>query len=77
MEFGLTGDLFVKHTASRNNLHPQGGIVGLDPRLVAATTRAPAASREDSCPQDILKVQPHNNFDYGVCYKPQLVEAII
>ena len=33
---------------------PQWGY-GIDPRLVAATTRAPAASREDLCPQAIYK----------------------
>ena len=49
---------------------PRG--VGIDPRLGAAALRAPAASKEDSRPQAILKFQPHNYFDYRVRYKPQL-----
>ena len=44
----------------------------INPRLGAAALRAPAASREDSRPQAILKLQPCNSFDYRVCYEPQL-----
>ena len=44
----------------------------IDPRLGAAALRAPAASREDSRPQAILKLQPRNSFDYRVRYEPQL-----
>ena len=44
----------------------------IDPRLGAAALRAPAASREDSRPQAILKFQPRNSFDYRVRYEPQL-----
>ena len=36
---------------------------GIDSRIDAATLRAPAASREDSRPQAILKFQPRNSFD--------------
>ena len=43
-----------------------------DPRLGAAALRAPAASKEDSRPQAILKFQPRNSFDYRVRYEPQL-----
>ena len=42
---------------------PTGGS-GIDPRLGAATLRAPAASREDSCPQAILKLHRPNSLDY-------------
>ena len=45
---------------------------GIDSRIGAAASRAPAASREDSCPQAILKFQPRNSFDYMVRYEPQL-----
>ena len=45
----------------------------INPRLGAAALRAPAASREDSRPQAILKLQPRNSFDYRVRYKPQLI----
>ena len=45
----------------------------IDPRLGAAALRAPAASREDSRPQAILKLQPRNSFDYRVRYEPQLI----
>ena len=48
--------------------------VGIDPRLCAATLRAPAASKEDSRPQAILKFQPRNCFDYRVRYEPLLLD---
>ena len=44
----------------------------INPRLGAAKLRAPAASREDSRPQAILKLQPCNSFDYRVRYEQQL-----
>ena len=44
----------------------------VNPRLDAAALRAPVASREDSRPQSILKLQPRNSFDYRVRYEPQL-----
>ena len=44
----------------------------INPRLGAAALRAPAASREDSHPHAILKLQPRNSFDYRVGYEPQL-----
>ena len=43
----------------------------IDLRLGAAALRAPAASREDSHPQAILKVQACNSFYYRVFYVPQ------
>ena len=49
----------------------------IDPRLGAAALRAPAASRENSRPQAILKVQPRNSFDYRVHYKPQLSAVMV
>ena len=50
----------------------------IDLRLGAAALRAPAASREDSRPQAILKLQPRNSFDYRVRYEPQLnIEYLI
>ena len=49
----------------------------INPRLGAAALRAPAASREDSRPQAILKLQPRNSFDYRVRYEPQPVELHI
>ena len=48
-----------------------------DPRLGAAALRAPAASREDSGPQAILKLQPPNSLDYRVLYKPQSFQKVI
>ena len=44
----------------------------IDPRLGAAALRAPAASKEDSRSQAILKFQPRNSFDYRVRYKHHL-----
>ena len=49
----------------------------IDPRLGAAALRAPAASREDSRPQAILKLQPRNSFDYRVRYEPQLKALMV
>ena len=53
------------------NPHPKGGF-GIDHRLGTAALRAPAASREDTRPHAILKLQPPNSFDYRVRYEPQL-----
>ena len=61
---------YDNHTAPRTNPYTQG--FGIDPRLGAATLRAPAASKEDFHPQVILKFQLHNSFDYRVRYQPQL-----
>ena len=49
----------------------------IDPGVGAATTRVPAASREDSRPQAILKFQPCNSFDYRACYEPQYTVYIL
>ena len=54
---------------------PPGGF-GIDSMIDAAALRAPAASRENSCPQTILKFQPHNSFDYRVRYEPQLISIV-
>ena len=43
----------------------------INPRLGAAALWAPAASREDSRPQAILKLQSCNSFHYRVRYEPQ------
>ena len=45
-------------------------------RLGAAALRAPAASREDSRPQAILKLRPRNSFNYRVRYEPQLTADV-
>ena len=42
-----------------------------------ATTRVPAASRDDSRFQAILKFQPLNSFNYRVRYVPQLVKSLV
>ena len=59
-----------------HNPHDQPAPPGwcrIDPGLGAAAIRVPAASREDSRPQAILKFQPRNSFDYRVRYEPQLL----
>ena len=48
------------------------GWCKIDSRLGSAATRVPAASREDSYPQAIFKIQLGNSFDYRFLYKPQL-----
>ena len=42
---------------------PPGGVE-IDSRIGAATPRAPAASKENSCPQAILKFRPPSSLDY-------------
>ena len=49
----------------------------IDSKLGATALRAPAASREDSRPQAILKLQPRNSFDYRVHYEPQLTNHML
>ena len=48
---------------------PPGGL-GIDPRLGAAILRAPAASREDSRPQAILKFHRPSSLDYRARHGP-------
>ena len=43
-------------------MHPGG--FEIDPRIGAATLRAAAASKEDSCPQAILKLHHPSSLDY-------------
>ena len=38
--------------------------LGIDPRLGAVALKAPAASREDSCPKTIFKLHHPSSFDY-------------
>ena len=59
------------------NPGPTPGRFRIDSRISAAALRAPAASKEDSCPQAILKFQPLNSFDYRVRYEPQLYYILI
>ena len=49
----------------------------IDSRIGAAAPRAPAASKENSRPQAILKFQPRNSFDYRVRYEPQHIVSLI
>ena len=53
------------------------GGFGIDPRLGAATLRAPAASKEDIRPQAILKFQPRISFDYRVLYEPHFKPMVL
>ena len=50
-------------TLPQNQPASPGGF-GIDHRLGAAALRAPAASREDSCPQAILKFHHPSSLDY-------------
>ena len=65
LEFGLTGgSLWQPHRPQDQPASPGG--FGIDPRLGAATLRAPAASKEDSRPQAILKFHRPSSLDYRV-----------
>ena len=48
------------------------GGFDIDHRLGAAALRAPAASREDSCPQTILKFHHPSSLDYRARHGPRL-----
>ena len=50
----------------------------IDPRLGAATLRAPAVSREDFCPQAILKFHPPSSLDYkGLPQSPVSLKSLL
>ena len=57
-------------TTQEQHALPRG--FGIDPGLRGAATRVPAASREDSHPQAILKFRPPNTYDYRLRYESQL-----
>ena len=61
---------YDNHTQPRTNRHPQRGF-GIDSRIGAATLRAPAASKENSRPQAILKLRPPSRLDYKARFGPQ------
>ena len=64
------GTLWQPHRPHDLPTHPRW--CRIDPGLGAATTKVPAASREDSRPQTILKFQPRNSFEYRVRCEPKL-----
>ena len=73
--WSVNGDLMTT-TPNPGPPAPPGGF-GNDSRIGAAAPRAPAASKENSRPQAILKFQPRNSFDYRVRYEPQLSIMIL
>ena len=56
LEFGLTGGSIWQPHRPQDQPAPLGGF-GIDPRLGAAALKAPAAYKDDSRPQAILKLQ--------------------
>ena len=64
------GSFWQPHPTQDQSAPPEG--FEIDSRIGAAAPRAPAASREDSCPQAVLKFQPRNCLDYRVRYEPQI-----
>ena len=70
LEFGLTGgSLWQPHCPQDQPALPGG--FGIDPRLGAATLRAPAASKEDYRSQAILKLHCPSGLDYRVRHELQ------
>ena len=59
------GTLWKPHP-TQDQPAPPGGF-GIDSSIGAAAQRAPEASREDSCPQAILKLHHPNSLDYRAC----------
>ena len=49
---------------------------GIDPRLGAATLRAPAASKEDYLPQAILKLHNSSSLDYSLPQTPDTLTRV-
>ena len=49
--------------------NPGPGGFSIDPRIGAATTRAPASSNEDYRPQAILKFHYPSGLDYRACHR--------
>ena len=47
-------------------------MFGIDPGLDAAATKVPAASREDSRPQAILKLHHPSSLNYRAHHRHQL-----
>ena len=66
-EYGLTGVLVTTLPPLGPTRTPRW--CRIDPELGAATTRAPAASREDSRSQAILKLHHPSNLDYRARHK--------
>ena len=60
------GTLWQPHP-TQDQPAPQGGF-GIDSRIGAAAPRAPAASREDSRPQAILKFHCPSSWDFRACH---------
>ena len=58
------GSLWQPHP-TQDQPAPPGGFE-IDPRIGLAATRAPAASKVDSCPQAILKFHRLSSLDYRV-----------
>ena len=56
------GSLWQPHP-TQDQPAPPGGFE-IDPRIGAAVTTAPAASKVDSCPQAILKFHSPSSLDY-------------
>ena len=50
---------------------------GIDYGLGLSATMIPAVSKEDSCPQAILKFYPHNSIYYRIHYGPQLEHQLM
>ena len=55
---------------------PTPGGFGIDPRLGAAALRAPAASKQDSRSQAILKFQHLSSLDYRVRHELPVICAV-
>ena len=63
LEFGLKlGTLWQPHPTQDQPASPGG--FGIDSRIGAAAPRAPAASKENSRPQAILKLHSLSSLDY-------------
>ena len=60
------GTLWQPHPTQDQPAPPGGREFGIDSRIGAASTRAPAASMEDSRPQAILKFHRLSSLDYRV-----------
>ena len=61
------GSFWQPHPTQDQPAPPEG--FEIDSRIGAAAPRAPAASKENSCPQAILKLHRPSSFDYRVRHR--------
>ena len=63
------GSFWQPHPTQDQPAPPEG--FKIESKIGAAAPRPPAASKENSCPQAILKFRPSSSLDYKARHGPQ------